>query len=124
MCAAALNGKRWRRCRGPSSGHRPSGDGETGGRMPENAFLSGEYLQKIPQWHTEDSPWKAKGVLRMLKQNGLSPRIIGEVGCGAGEVLRQLQLQMEPQCLFFGYDIGPQAIELSGSRENDRLHCR
>lgn len=92
--------------------------------MPENAFLTEEYLQKIPQWHTEDSPWKAQCVLQMLKRNRLSPRIIGEVGCGAGEVLRQLQLQMDPECLFFGYDIAPQAIELSRSRENDRLHFR
>lgn len=89
--------------------------------MPESGFVTGEYLQKIPQWHTEDSPWKADGILQMLSRNRLSPSVIGEVGCGAGEVLRQLQLQMDPKCLFFGYDISPQAIELSRSRENERL---
>lgn len=89
--------------------------------MPETGFLNGEYLQKIPQWHTEDSPWKAKGILQMLQRNRLTPRVVGEVGCGAGEVLRQLQLQMNPECLFWGYDISPQAIELSRSRENDQL---
>lgn len=92
--------------------------------MPENVFLSGEYLQKIPQWHTEDSAWKTKGVLQMLERNRLKPRTIGDIGCGAGEALRQLQLQMDPQCVFFGYDIAPQAIELSRSRENERLHFR
>lgn len=92
--------------------------------MPENVFVSGEYIQKIPQWHTEDSAWKARGILQMFERNHLSPRMIAEVGCGAGEVLRQLQLQMDPQCLFVGYDIAPQAIELSRSRQNDRLHFR
>jgi SAM-dependent methyltransferase len=96
----------------------------TGGEMPKNAFVSGDYIQKIPLWHTEDSAWKAKGVLQMLKRHNLSPGTIADVGCGAGEVLRQLQLQMDPQCLFMGYDIAPPAIELSKSRENDRLHFR
>ena len=92
--------------------------------MPRNAFVGGEYLQKIPQWHTDDSVWKAKGVLQMLARNHLSPKTIAEVGCGAGEVLRQLQSHMAPDCLLMGYDISPQAIELSRSRENDRLHFR
>ena len=92
--------------------------------MPTNVFVSGEYLQKIPQWHTEDSSWKAKCVFQMIEDNQLSPQTICEVGCGAGEVLRQLQLQMDPQCVFRGYDIAPAAIELSRSRENDRLHFR
>src|SRR5437870_4693187 len=85
--------------------------------MPTNVFVSGEYIQKIPQWHTEDSSWKAKCVLQMIEDNRLSPHTIGEVGCGAGEVLRQLQLQMSPQCLFSGYDIAPAAIELCRSEE-------
>jgi ubiquinone/menaquinone biosynthesis C-methylase UbiE len=50
--------------------------------------------------------------------------IIGEVGCGTGEVFRQLQLIMDSQCSFVGYDIAPQAIELSRARQNRRLQCR
>jgi len=91
--------------------------------MPKNAFLDGAYLEKIPLWHTDDSPWKARLVLQMLARHRLAPRTIGEVGCGTGEVLRQLQLQMDPWCVFSGYDIAPQAIELSRRRENERLHC-
>src|SRR5258707_11384660 len=89
-----------------------------------NVFLNGEYLRRVPQWHADDSAWKASDILRMLEVNDLSPRSIGEVGCGTGEVLRQLQLKMAPGCVFRGYDIAPQAIELSRTRENDRLHCR
>jgi len=91
--------------------------------MPENVFVSGTYVEKVPQWHTDDSPWKAKEILRLLARNHLCPLRIGEVGCGTGEVLRQLQLQMNPQCEFVGYDIAPAAIALSQSRKNERLRC-
>lgn len=92
--------------------------------MPTNTFVSGEYLEKVPAWHTDDSIWKANCVRQMLQRNNLLPRVVGEIGCGTGEVLRQLQLRMDSQCHFIGYDIAPQAIELSRSRHNDRLHCR
>jgi len=92
--------------------------------MPTNAFVTGEYIKKVPHWHTDDSLWKANRVRQVLQRNHLSPRLIGEIGCGTGEVLRQLQLRMDPQCLFVGYDIAPQAIELSRARQNERLQCR
>src|SRR5690242_17857261 len=92
--------------------------------MPANAFVTGEYLEKVPQWHTDDSVWKANGILQMLSRNGLISRRIGEVGCGTGEVLKQLQLRMDPDCVFLGYDIAPAAIALSQTRQNDRLICR
>jgi len=91
--------------------------------MPRNVYLTGEYLEKNPEWHSGEAPWKAKYILRMLSINQLTPRTIGEVGCGTGEVLRQLQLQMDPECVFTGYDISPQAIELSQSRQNAKLQC-
>jgi SAM-dependent methyltransferase len=92
--------------------------------VPQNGFLTGEYLEKVPHWHTDDSTWKAKYVRQMLRRNNLFPQVIGEVGCGTGEVLRQLQARMDGQCHFVGYDIAPQAIELSRTRQNDRLECR
>lgn len=57
-------------------------------------YKDGEYLKKNPTWHVEESPFKAKYILEMLRRNNLSPRTVCEAGCGAGEVLRQLQLQM------------------------------
>lgn len=91
--------------------------------MPTNTFITGQYLEKVPHWHTDDSLWKASCCQRMLQRNRLTPRLIAEVGCGTGEVLRQLQLKMDPQCRFIGYDIAPQAIELSQARQNERLNC-
>lgn len=83
--------------------------------------LNGEYFRHNPTWHVEYSPWKAGNVLRMLEKNSLKPLRICEVGCGAGEVLRQLQLKLGDQCRFWGYDVAPQAIQLARQRENDRL---
>ena len=87
-----------------------------------NPHINGEYLRKNPDWHVDSSAWKAVEIMKMLDRHHIAPTTIGEVGCGAGEVLRQVQLKMRPECNFFGYDISPQAIEMSKSRENDRLH--
>lgn len=92
--------------------------------MLEEIYTSGEYLEKNPQWRVEESPWKAEQVLRMLTRNHITPRTICEVGCGAGEILRQLQESMDSTCMFWGYDISPQALELSKSRANERLHFK
>ncbi|HVB75218.1 MAG TPA: hypothetical protein VNE38_16830 [Ktedonobacteraceae bacterium] len=38
----------------------------------EEVYTSGEYLEKNPTWHVEESPWKAKQIMRMLAQIALS----------------------------------------------------
>lgn len=84
--------------------------------------INGEYYKHNPSWHVEYSPWKAGNIHRFLQQRQLQPSTICEVGCGAGEVLRQLQMKMDDSCTFSGYDIAPVAIELAKTRENERLH--
>jgi ubiquinone/menaquinone biosynthesis C-methylase UbiE len=88
----------------------------------QSAYTSGDYLKKNPLWHVDESPWKARQVLRMLGRNNIAPRTICDVGCGAGDVLKQLQSKMGGDCRFWGYDISPQAIELCQARANERLH--
>lgn len=87
-------------------------------------YTSGEYLEKNPTWHVEKSPWKAKQIMQMVARSGIAPETICEVGCGAGEILKQLQGEMDPACSFWGYEISPQAFELAKSRENERLHFK
>lgn len=84
-------------------------------------YADGEYLAKHPTWHIEDSEWKAKQILEMIRNNHLIPKTICEVGCGAGEILRQLQINMAKDCGFVGYEISPQAFELCKERTNEKL---
>ena len=88
----------------------------------ENIYQSGEYLRNNPTWHAEDSPWKAKQILKLFERNELKPYTVCEFGCGAGEILNQLCLQMPGDVSFAGYEISPQAFELCQIRKNERLH--
>lgn len=85
-------------------------------------YTSGDYLKRNPTWHVKDSLWKAKMILKMITQNDIMPKTVCEVGCGAGEILKQLQLNMPKECNFYGYEISPQAFELCKKRASDKLH--
>jgi len=87
-------------------------------------YKDGSYLEKNPSWHIEESPFKAKYILQLLRKNSLTIHSICEAGCGVGEVLRLLQLELPPDTDFIGFDISPQAHELSKSRENAHLKFR
>jgi hypothetical protein len=86
-----------------------------------NIYQSGIYLDENPGWHEEDSPWKAKQILGMLDRHELPISTICEVGCGAGEILKQLQNKLDGDHNFYGYDISPQAYELCSKKSNDKL---
>jgi hypothetical protein len=84
-------------------------------------YVDGTYLENNSTWHVEDSPWKAEQILKIFSKNNISPHKICEVGCGAGEILRQLSLKM-PSTNFVGYELSPQAFELCKTRESEKLH--
>lgn len=85
-------------------------------------YRNGEYLRKNPTWDVGDSPWKAEQILQMLLEHNIRACTIGEVGCGAGEILVNLQSAMGGDCVFRGYDISPQAIELCKPKSNAKMH--
>ena len=84
-------------------------------------YETGKYLEKVPDWHVEDSRWKAAKVYDMLARHSLAPDTICDVGCGAGEVLAELARKMGSVTRFIGYDISPQAIEICKPKANGRL---
>jgi hypothetical protein len=83
-------------------------------------YRDGCYLERNPSWHLEDSLWKAKQIQKILLRNKLSPASFCEIGCGAGEVLRQLS-QEYGEAEFNGFELSPQAFELCKQREGQRL---
>lgn len=92
--------------------------------LDRNVYVSGEYLQKNPGWHVDESSFKVNQILRMLQKNRLRPKTICDVGCGAGEVLKLLHEKLDDTCAFWGYDISPQALEMCKSRANERLQFK
>lgn len=92
--------------------------------MSDGRYTSGEYLASNPTWHAENSAWKASQILGMLHRHGLRPGAVCEVGCGVGEVLRELHDRMSHRPSFVGYEISPQALALAASRSSERLEFR
>lgn len=88
------------------------------------AYTDGDYQRRNPGWHVEHSPWKAGKIIEMLGRHGLRPESICEVGCGAGEILRQLKDRLNEPCRFVGYEVSPQAHELCLTRATEGLEFR
>ncbi len=88
----------------------------------ENAiYRDGSYLEYNPSWHTEESPFKVRQILRMQKRQNLAPKTVCDIGCGAGAVLAELQPNLSVDCICWGYDVSPQAIAMCASRANKNL---
>ena len=83
-------------------------------------YNDGTYLDNNPTWHEEDSPWKAKQIIKIIENNTLRPNTICEVGCGAGETLKQLSDHYSGK-EFYGYEISPQAFELCQAKSKSNL---
>lgn len=96
---------------------RPGGAASAGREI----YAEEGYLAANPTWHVEDSPWKARHILRMLEKHGIEPRTVCEVGCGAGEICAHLHRQLAGATIH-GYEISPQAYALCRPRGGDRLH--
>ncbi|MGC1778480.1 MAG: class I SAM-dependent methyltransferase [Xanthobacteraceae bacterium] len=84
-------------------------------------YSDGAYLTKNPSWHAENSPWKARQIEAILRKNAVVAGSIAEVGCGAGEILVQLQKAF-PDADYSGFEVSPQAFALCRERESARIH--
>ncbi len=80
----------------------------------DSLYTDGEYATRNASYHTEDSAWKAQKIASLLAEHAITPRVVAEIGCGAGQVIGNLS--REPRLMggtFTGYDISPQAIALA-----------
>ena len=89
----------------------------------DKIYTDGTYFEKNPTWHIEDSAWKANQIQKILSQNKIKPKSICEIGCGAGEILKQLSYAL-PNSDFYGYEISPQAYALCKTRETEKVLYR
>ncbi len=83
-------------------------------------YQNGEYLGNHPDWHEEDSEWKAKKIAGILTKNNVTPKSICEVGCGAGEILNQLHSTFKGANVT-GYEISQDAYEFCSKKQKDGL---
>lgn len=83
-------------------------------------YQDGQYLEKNPTWHGQDSPYKARWIAEILGRGGVVPRTVVEVGCGAGGILRELAERL-PDAMLEGYDISPQALEIARANPHARV---
>ena len=83
-------------------------------------YINGDYLGKNPDWHRSDSLWKATRIKAILKDGGVEPRSICEVGCGAGGVLVHMK-EMYPDTAMTGYDISTDAAQFWNDHEGQGI---
>ena len=78
-------------------------------------YLSGDYTKKNHSYHIEDSEFKWKNFVKILKKSNLNldeVNSVSDVGCGSGHILIHANNSklFNQQCVFDGYDINPDAI--------------
>ena len=87
----------------------------------DDRYSSGDYVEKNPTFHVERADFKAGHVLKMLAKHGVRPQSVGDIGCGAGEILRLLSEKLPEAERLEGYELSPQGYEMCLSRATDRL---
>jgi SAM-dependent methyltransferase len=85
-------------------------------------YADGAYLAENPDWHEEDSQWKAQQIGQMLQRHAMPIRSVAEIGCGVGGVLAELQSRLRPGVDLQGFDISAAAIAQAKTKERDGLH--
>ncbi len=88
--------------------------------LATSIYQDGTYLRNNDSWHVEHSPWKAGHIAEILSKNSVRPLSICEVGCGAGEVLKQVSDRI-PDATCSGYELSPQAFELCKARQSGKV---
>jgi SAM-dependent methyltransferase len=92
-------------------------------KITDQRYLGSDYAESNPTWDIEDSPWKARQVLKMMNAHDLKPSRVVEVGCGAGGVLARLR-DAFPEAGLHGYDIAPDAARFWPAHETKDIRFK
>jgi SAM-dependent methyltransferase len=88
---------------------------------PVNIYVDGAYRERNPTWHEEHSGWKADHIARILAANAIAPRSLAEVGCGAGQILVELDRKLPTLNRLVGYEVSPQAFALCNGKAGGKI---
>lgn len=75
---------------------------------PGAIYSDGQYLDANPDWHLEDTAWKASEIAKILDRNEIEWKNCTEVGCGSGGIVASLANTF-PDRTVSGYEISPDA---------------
>lgn len=67
-------------------------------------YVNDKYGSNNPNWHSEDSSWKANKIVRLLRRFGFVPSTVAEVGSGAGGVLVDVVSNISTSATGVGYE--------------------
>jgi hypothetical protein len=81
--------------------------------MSTDIYSNSTYLQHNPDWHLEDTGWKADLIAGILEKNKVDWATGTEVGCGSGGIVEALAKRYRDRRLF-GYDTSADASRLWG----------
>jgi len=85
----------------------------------KNIYKNKVYYNKNPNYHAEDSVFKYKNLIQIIKKNQIKIEFdkinkIVEIGCGAGKIIHLFKKSnLFRNASFCGYDINPDAIKLA-----------
>ncbi len=77
--------------------------------------------ESAKDWHDGDAHLRGNDVWQIIAKNGLQPKTVADIGCGAGGVLAELSKHVGPDVRLTGFDIAPQAIAMAAHRTTDNL---
>ena len=84
-------------------------------------YTNDTYIINNPGWHSEDSSWKANQIQQLLIRNRVHAVSVCEVGCGAGQILKELSLKISGD-IFSGYETSPQAYEICKTKKTKKVN--
>ncbi len=88
----------------------------------DDIYNNNSYLNQNPDWHQEDSGFKASLIHSILSSNKITYKSLCEVGCGSGEVLAQLKkTNPSKEIKYVGFDISKDAMDIALKKQEENL---